>query len=150
MKIKQANKEEIEKSLEIASNLTKWFTKEAIKKMKKTFNKDLIISRDKKVLGFLNYKINKGSITILWMGVAPDSIRKGIGTRLLKELEKIARNKKINKIRVETLTYEDGYKPYKNTRKFYIKNSFIYKWIRKAKNKNHDDVVIMEKILKCT
>lgn len=148
MKIKQANKEETEKSLEIASNLRKWFTEEAIKKMRKTFRKNLIISRDKKVLGFLNYKINKNSATILWIGIAPDSLRRGIGTKLLKKLEKIARNKRMKKLRVETLTYEDSYKPYKLTRNFYLKNGFLYKWIRKAKEKSHDDLVIMEKILK--
>lgn len=148
MKIRKAIGGDIKMALAIAENLKKWFTKEALKKMRRTFKKDLIIAFDKEVIGFLNYKINKKSITILWMGVKSNSRRKGIGRILVKALEKIAKKDRIKKIKVETLSYKDKYKPYKSTRNFYLKNNFEYKWIKKAKKKGYDDLVIMEKDLK--
>lgn len=138
-------KNKIEQSLEIARSLDKWFTKNAIKKMQKDFNKDLIVVRNnQKVIGFLNYKINEKQAIILWMAVDKNYQRKGIGKKLIKKLIKIL-NKKVKSIIVETLSYEDNYRPYKLTRKFYLKNGFNYKFIKKASKKDHDDLVVMEK-----
>lgn len=148
IKIKKANKKEMQESLNILLDLKEWFTKEAIKKARSQFKKNLIVAKDKEVLGFINYKINKKSISILWMGIKRNYQRRGIGRKLLEFLEKIAREKKKNKIRVETLTYKDNYEPYKKTRQFYLKQGYIYKFIRKAKKKGYDDLVIMEKHLK--
>lgn len=148
MEIRKANKKQINESLEIAEELKKWFTKNAIKKMHRTFKKNLIVALNGKVDGFLNYRINKNSLSIIWMGIKRDVHRKGIGKRLLKELEKIAKKNKKYMIRVETLSYKEKYKPYESTRNFYLKNEFKYRFIRKPRNPRHDSVVIMEKKLK--
>ena len=116
--------------------------------MKKTFNKNLYVAKNKDVEGFINLKINKNSIEILNLGVRKKYQGKGVGTEFLKFTEKIANKNKIKKIKVETLTYEDEYEPYKLTREFYLKNGFVYKYIKKAKKKGCDDLVVMEKILK--
>lgn len=148
MRIKKANKKEKEESLEIARELKEWFSKEAVKKMKKTFNKNLYVIKNREIKGFINFRINKTSIIILNLGIRKKYQGKGIGTKFLKFIEKIADKNKINKVRLETLTYEEDYEPYKLTRKFYLKNSFVYKYIKKAKKPGWDNLVIMEKKLK--
>ncbi len=148
MKIRKANKKQIEESLEIAEELKEWFTKDAIKKMHRTFKTNLIVALNGKVKGFFNYKINKNSLSIVWMGVKRDIHRKGMGKKLLKELEKIAKKNKKYIIRVETLSYKEKYTPYEYTRNFYLNNGFKYRFIRKPRNPKHDSVVIMEKKLK--
>jgi len=139
---------EINESLEIAKNLKEWFTEIAVKKMKRNFKKNLLhIKENGKVIGFLNYKKNKKSIVILWMGCKRDCQRKGIGSKLIQELERFANSKSIKTIKVETLTDEDSYEPYKLTRNFYYKNGFKKKFIKKAKKKGYDDLLVMEKKL---
>lgn len=147
MKIRMANEEDIVESLKIAKILHEWFTPGATKKMQRNFKMNLLVALDKKVIGFLNYRINRKSIRILWMGVDKNLRRKGIGKKLINELEKIAIKKKIKKLNVSTLTYKDSYKPYVPTRNFYLGNGFVYKYIMKAKKKGHDDEVMMEKTL---
>ncbi len=148
IKIKKANKKEKKESLEIARELKEWFSKEAVKKMKKTFNKNLYVIKNKEIKGFINFKINKKSMIILNLGIRKKYQGKGIGTKFLRFIEEIANKKKINKIKLETLTYEEDYEPYKLTRKFYLKKGFVYKYIKRAKKPGWDDLVIMEKKLK--
>ncbi|MBI5803355.1 GNAT family N-acetyltransferase [Candidatus Pacearchaeota archaeon] len=148
MKIIKARKNEKKESLEIAEELKEWFKEDAIKKMRKNFNKNLYVLKNGEIKGFINFRLNRKSITILNLGVKKKYHRKGLGTKLLRFLEKIAHKNKINDLRLETLTYEDNYKPYKLTRDFYLKNGFIYKYIKRAKKLGFDDLVIMEKKLK--
>ena len=133
-------------SLSIAKELKKWFTEDALKKMKKDFKKNLIVGFDEKVVGFLNYEINDGFVRILWIGMDRNYRRKGIGGELIDELEKIAGENNISRIVVNTLSYEDDYEPYVSTRNFYLKNGFVYGKIL-PKKEGEDDQVEMEKIL---
>jgi N-acetylglutamate synthase-like GNAT family acetyltransferase len=145
MKIRKANSNDVIESLTIAGDLREWFTKPALLKMGKDFKENLIVGFDKKVVGFLNYKINKKYIRILWIGIDRKNRRNGIGKILLIELEKIAKNLDIKKIIVNTLSYQDEYEPYISTRNFYLKNGFIYGEI--LSKKNEDEQVEMVKIL---
>ena len=72
--------------------------KDKSEKMKKTFNKNLYVAKNKDVEGFINLKINKNSIEILNLGVRKKYQGKGVGTEFLKFTEKIANKNKIKKI----------------------------------------------------
>lgn len=146
MKIKSATENDILESLRIAGELKEWFTRDALSKMKRNFKNNLIVCFDKGILGFLNYRVNKKSIKILWIGVDKKNRRKGIGKKLLNAVEKIAKNNNIKKINVDTLSYKDDYKPYVSTRDFYLKNGFRYVHIL-PKKKNEDEQVRMEKTI---
>ena len=146
MRIRKADSADILESLSIAKELKKWFTEDALKKMKKDFKKNLIVGFDEKVVGFLNYEINDGFVRILWIGMDRNYRRKGIGGELIDELEKIAGENNISRIVVNTLSYEDDYEPYVSTRNFYLKNGFVYGKIL-PKKEGEDDQVEMEKIL---
>ncbi|OGJ18530.1 hypothetical protein A3K73_04945 [Candidatus Pacearchaeota archaeon RBG_13_36_9] len=108
----------------------------------------VIVAVDKsKVVGFLCYTSFSGKMLLLWMAVAKDYHRKGIGEKLLSYLEDLSRKLKIYSIEVETLPDEDPYEPYKQTRNFYYKNGFKRVLYKKARVKGWDDQIVLEKVL---
>jgi GNAT superfamily N-acetyltransferase len=100
-----------------------------------------------KVVGFLSYFAADGNIMINWLGIKKDCRRKGIGTALLKWIEKEARKLKSKYLRAETLSEKYNYKPYQDTRDFYYKNGFKKIAERKAIRKGWDDQILLEKKL---
>jgi ribosomal protein S18 acetylase RimI-like enzyme len=149
MLIRKANKGDYLEAIEIAKNLKEWFTKEAISNMKTDFlhNNLIVAVEGKKIIGFLCYSANSGKMQIIWMGVQRDLQGKGIGEKLLKELEKEARNYNLHSIEVETLPEEKNYGPYNSTRNFYYKNGFKRIAYKKARIKGWDDQIVMKKKL---
>jgi len=148
MKVRNASrKSEIKESLDIARSLKAWFTKEAIKSMSIDFNiNKLFIAVDNyNVAGFLCYSSKHGTVKILWMGVKREYWRKGIGSLLIRKLVIEVKKLGVKVIRVETLTDQDTYEPYKITRDFYKKNGFIKIYTKKAIKKGWDDQDVMEK-----
>ena len=145
MKIRKADKKDIEDSLSIVEELKEWFTKEAIKNMKVDFTvNNLVVAVEKnKVVGFLCFNYYEGIFKILWMGVKKNLQSSGIGSLLVKWLEKEAKKIKSKSIEVETLTDEDDYEPYKLTRAFYYKHGFKKLYIKKARKKGWDDQVVL-------
>lgn len=148
MKIKIASNHERDEALKIAHGLKKWFTKSALTQMKSNFKKNLLVLVNRGTIGFVNYRINKKNIKILWMAIKKEEQGKGFGSEAIKKIEQIAKKRRIDKITVETLSYTDLYTPYKSTRKFYLRNGFVYRLIKKSKKKGYDDLVVMEKTLK--
>jgi len=146
MKVRKSVTGDISKSLEIARNLKEWFTENALRKMMVNFEKNLVIAFDKEVIGFLNYEISNKIIRILWMGVDRKYRRKGVGGKLMTEINRIAEKNNVKKIVVNTLCYKDDYEPYKSTRNFYLKNGFVYSRIL-HRRESEDEQVEMEKIL---
>lgn len=146
MEIRKAIASDVLESLCIAKELKEWFTKDALEKMKKDFEKNFIVAFEKEVIGFLNYKINKKSVKILWVGVMRSDRRRGVGRKLLYEVERIAKENNVRKIIVNTLSHKDNYVPYVSTRNFYLKNGFDYVRILPGK-KGEDEQVMMEKKL---
>ncbi len=150
MKIIYPNSKQINECLEIAKDLKEWFTPEAIDSMKVDFqvNNLLSVVENNIVIGFICYSSYNGAIKILWIGVKKEFQRKGIGFKLLKELEKIAKKYNSKSIEVETLSENVSYKPYELTRNFYNKNGFKRIHTYKPPKEGWDDMDIMKKELR--
>ena len=150
MKIKKADKKDIEESLKIVQELKEWFTNEAIKSMKVDFDVNNLLAavNKNKVVGFLCFNSYEGIIKILWIGVKKNCQSRGIGSLLVKWLEKEAIKIKSKSVEVETLTDEDHYEPYKFTRAFYYKHGFKKLYIKKVRKRGWDDQVVLEKKLR--
>jgi ribosomal protein S18 acetylase RimI-like enzyme len=150
MTIIKAKASHLEESLQIAKILKEWFTKEAIKNMKKDFLKQnlLVFIANKKVLGFLCFSKNKNYLEILWFGVDRNLQGKNIGTKLLEKLTKIAKKLKVRAIRVGVLTEKENYKPYESTRAFYNKKGFKKIATKKPEKPGWDIQDILEKKIK--
>lgn len=61
---------------------------------------------------------------IYTIGVLEEYHRKGLGYKLLKEVEKYCKNCGCQYITVKTLDESADYEPYNSTRAFYLKNGF--------------------------
>lgn len=150
MQLRNATIRDKKEAIEIARELSEWFSDLAINNMITDFKlNNLVVARDESnVLGFLCYSTYHGKVHLLWMGVKKDSQRKGIGEKLLKWVENEAKKHKIHLLVGETLPEEDGNEPYKRTRAFYYKNGFKRVLYLKARIKGWDDQIVIEKILK--
>lgn len=100
-----------------------------------------IAKEGKKVMGFISFKILGGVAYLSQIIVSKTTRGKGIGKRLIKKFESIARNKKCH------LAYLETSERHKEALKFYKKNN--YKTIITLKNnKFHFTWYILEKRLK--
>ena len=150
IKIKSADNIEVTNSLQIASGLSEWFTKDALEKMQTDFIKQnlLLAIYKKEVIGFLCFSKKKKYFQILWVRVKKTYKRKGVGTALLKKLIELSKKLKVDSIRVETLTEDDDYKPYILTRAFYYKNNFKKISTKQPKKLGFDIQDVLEMKLK--
>jgi len=147
MKIISASRDHFDSILQIARSLPDWFTEEAIENLETDleYNSAIIAVEDDMAIGFLCYTTYSGKVLLLWMGVAPQNQRTGIGTKLLSWLIEEGRRLKLHNIEVETLPDEDDYEPYKSTRDFYYKNGFKRTLYKKSSKKGWDDQILLEK-----
>ncbi len=149
MQIIKATKKDRAEAMKIATDLKDWFNKEGLKNMKIDFelNNLVVAKEDGKVSGFLCYSSFSGKMLLMWMGVAKEAQRKGVGQELLKWLEDEGRKFGFHAIEVETLPDEDSYEPYQRTRAFYYKNGFERVLYKKARVQGWDDQIVLEKKL---
>lgn len=105
--------------------------KELIKKMKK--REHFVCEKKEKIIGASI--LNKNEIRNMY--VLPEFQKKGIGSLILKKIEKEAKKNKIKKLFLYT---------HPKASKFYLKNKFEV--IKRFKDKNNLPVVYMEKELK--
>lgn len=70
------------------------------------------------------------------MGINPEFQKKGIGTKLIKKLEKELKKIGVKELRVDTLAESIKYKPYESTRAFYKKMGFKVEKVTKRKSKD--------------
>ncbi len=64
------------------------------------------------------------SCNIYWMAILPEYHTKGIGSKLIDEACRIAKNKLVKTITVETLSPKNSDKNYLKTYNFYLSNRF--------------------------
>jgi len=140
MKIRKSTEKDFEGMMKIGRKLhPKWFDRFAIKQsmpLDLKIHKGFVAEERGKVLGFVTYTSNEGETKISWIGADPKFQRKGIGTKLLKRLEKELKKLGIKELRVETVAESEKYEPYEITRAFYQKMGFKVERIRKAKDKD--------------
>jgi RimJ/RimL family protein N-acetyltransferase len=112
--------------LEIAKSLPTHFTKKGIEYISTDLRAQcgFVFRSNDKAVGFVTYFSNQGIAEIGWMGVKPDAQGKGIGSQLLTHLRKALLKDNCSSLIVKTLDESVDYKPYEQTRSFYLKNGF--------------------------
>lgn len=113
--------------LKVAKSLPQFFTQKAVEFISADFHsqKGFVYRLNDKVVGFIMYFSNQGIAEIGWMGVKPEFQGKKIGTELLMYLKSELIKNKCSSLIVKTLDESVDYKPYEQTRAFYMKNGFI-------------------------
>ncbi len=109
-------------------------------------NKILVAYDEDKVVGFVDYMITFNSATISQIAVLPNYRKKGLGSKLLEEMEK-SFPKEIDDV-VETITLEVRESNI-NAISFYKKNGYENVVIKKHYYKNGENAVYMIKRLLC-
>lgn len=109
-------------------------------------NKILVAYDENKIVGFVDYMITFNSATISQIAVLPNYRKKGLGSKLLEEMEK-SFPKEIDDV-VETITLEVRESSI-NAISFYKKNGYENVVIKKHYYKNGENAVYMIKRLLC-
>ena len=109
-------------------------------------NKILVAYDEDKIVGFIDYMITFNSATISQIAVLPNYRKKGLGSKLLEEMEK-SFPKEIDDV-VETITLEVR-ESNVNAISFYKKNGYENVVIKKHYYKNGENAVYMIKRLLC-
>lgn len=126
MKLRKGKEEDIDECISLAEELDSYFEETALSVMDKDLGKHefIVAEDDRQILGFIVYdEKSKDVVEISWMAVKYEKRRKGIGSNLLKKLEKLMEDKKV--IMVKTLARKEKYEPYEHTRKFYESKGFF-------------------------
>lgn len=147
MIVEKISKQDLNEAIDIAKSLPEWFTPEGQKNMAIDFdNNNLIVEKEDDIVkGFLCYTTYDGKMLIIWMGIRPEFMGKGIGANLLNWLTNKAKDLGMYAIEVETLPEEVEYEPYAKTRAFYYKNGFKRIAYKKATIDGWDDQIVLEK-----
>lgn len=149
VKITKATLKDKKLAFEVTKDLTDWFDVNGLKNIVIDFDRNSVIvaKENDQVLGFICYTSYSGKWLLLWMGVAPQAQRDGIGQALLDWLVDEGKKLEFFSIEVETLPDEDNYEPYERTRSFYYKNGFERIAYKKARIEGWDDQIVLEKKL---
>jgi len=119
------------KALLIAQSLPDYFTPDAVKKIAKAIKNELLFValNNNQLVGFATLLISDDQAEITWIGVNPTHQNHGIGTSILKEIEKYLTQAGAHSLIVKTLADTAESREYERTRNFYIKNGFKLKEI---------------------
>ena len=123
--IRKATNNDAKECLEIAKGLPEWFNEKGILEISEDLaNLPTYVCEDGGLLAYACLQ-EKGdrAIEIKQLAVKRNNQRGGIGTKLLKYIEKEVAPRKI--IEVKTLDESCDYEPYILTRAFYEKNGFV-------------------------
>ena len=132
MKIRRIRASDKEEIMLITKALPQWFTARGRKYIRQALNKhDGFVAYKKHILGFALYRKWKIIGELTWIGVLPEYHRKGIGTALVRSVEKELKKGGVEKVKVATLAQTVRYEPYERTRKFYSNMGFEYHKINK-------------------
>ncbi len=128
MRIKPLQSErEYEECIQLVKDLPEWFNKAGLKAMERDLRgeKTFVAVEDSHVLGFVTLKpVSDKALEILWLAVRRELRGKGIGTEMLRFVERWAEERNFEILVVKT-SGDLSYKPYDETRRFYEKNGFV-------------------------
>ena len=131
-----------------------WFSKEACELMIPfdiRVHRGYVAQEGDKVIGFVTYTSYDYAPFIGWIGVDPGSRRKGVGTSLIKAVEKELAKFGGKVLSVETPTKEEGLGgDYESTYNFYEKSGFELHRVKKMddpENKCDCDIAVLRKVL---
>lgn len=123
----ERNEKYLEDCLALARSLPEYFNSSGLAKMEKSLREDeLYLVVDNVTAAFAAVRLKHKAVAELsWMAVSPLRHRQGIGTSLLRFMERDLVRRGIRLLLVKTLAPEAGYLPYEPTRCFYRKNGFL-------------------------
>lgn len=149
MLVRRVKPSDLKEILDIVKDLRKWFEPEAVRDIYKTFrNQEGYVAVHRgKVVGFILSRIWKKTAEIKWLAVRTDLHSRGVGTKLLRTMERDLKSRKgeIADITVTTLAPTTRYKHYVKTRQFYANRG--YKKLRideKYWKKKYDRLVLIK------
>lgn len=121
------SKSNLDQIIGISKELPDWFTETALKNIEKDFNlmNSVKAVENGVVVAFAIFELKKDELEIHWLAVKKSQQRKGLGAKLIKELESLAKRKKIHDLVTITLDERTVYKPYESTRAFYLAQGFV-------------------------
>jgi GNAT superfamily N-acetyltransferase len=123
----ECNEKYLEECLSLARSLPEYFNPPGLAAMEKSLLEDeLYLVVDNVVTAFAAVRLKQKAFAELsWMAVSPLRHRQGIGTALLRFMERDLVRRGVRLLLVKTLAPESGYPPYEPTRRFYRKNGFL-------------------------
>lgn len=137
--IERAKIEDLDNIFEISSQFFDW-EKSQLEECLKDENIIFFVQKNKEeIVSFLIAQNLVDSFNILLIATKTDCQKTGIGTRLLKELEDVAKKQKIEKFWLEVKNTNS------NAIKFYEKQNFKLIATRKKYYKTGEDALIYEK-----
>lgn len=114
-------------ALSIAKSLPQYFDAHALAEIEQESTTETLfgVYENERLIGFAIYKpLNARAIEMRWLGVLTEAQGKGAGTALVEEsLKVLAQTYEV--CEVKTLSAEDPYPPYVQTRAFYEARGFI-------------------------
>ncbi len=128
MQMVREGKESDHKNIKvICSELSDWFTESGLNEISidLCFQKQLVIIECQKIVGFTSYFTFQGDMYIAWIAVSRSKHRRGLGTKMIRRLVKVAKKLNIEKLVVFTLARNIEYEPYEHTRNFYESLGFV-------------------------
>lgn len=137
--IERAKLEDLDKIFEISCQFFDWKKSQLEESLENKNTIFLLKKQEKQVFGFLIAQNLVDSFNILLIATKKDNQKMGVGTQLLKKLEEIAKNQKIEKIWLEVKNTNS------NAIKFYEKQNFKLIATRKKYYKTGEDALIYEK-----
>ncbi len=129
MDLRNGKDEDIGDCVDIAEGLDEYFSKEALKDMKKDLKNHefFVVEEENETSGFISLDIkNDDCADISWLAVKKDKRGSGFGKELILHSENYLREKGIQILEVKTLSEDADYEPYARTRKFYEKMGFLH------------------------
>ena len=125
--IRKGKSSDLSGILEVARTLPDWFDDDARNRaipIDIRHQPSFVATDEDRIVGFVTIFVNEGRLNIGWIGVHVDWHRQGIGTRLVKKAEELARELGCSEVATMTLGDSVDYPPYESTRQFYFKCGF--------------------------
>lgn len=119
--IRNYEKSDFQKIIDITKALHKWFTENGIRYMQidLRYQQGFVALNDSGIVGFLTFFVTEGIGHIGWIGILPELHRQGIGRKLVEQLISELNQEGIHELRVNTLGDSVDCEPYERTRAFY-------------------------------
>ncbi len=140
MKIRKSTVNDFDGMMNVAKSLhPEWFDRIAINESMPVglkIQRGYVAENKNKVIEFVTYTSDNGNVKISWLGVLPEYQRRGVGSELLRVVEKELIKAGVKKLRVETVAESVKYKPYERTRAFYLKMGFRIEKVEKVTSKD--------------
>lgn len=113
--------------LDVVASLPEWFAGDPVDRaipIDIRFNDGFVAEHDGAVVGFVTIHVGEGRLNIGWLGVHRKLQRQGIGSRLLRAVEQVARTMGLREL--ATVTVGDGVDSpaFEATRSFYRSQGF--------------------------